>query len=96
MNYAQSIKDKKDNVNISRKSTNKLRKIKPIINNNNNNKNENVEIKVIICQNISSKIYYKLLIMKIKPLFCNDFNNFFLYLMAFFPSKLYANNNSRF
>lgn len=38
LNYAQSIKDKKDNVNISRKSTNKLRKIKPIINNNNNNK----------------------------------------------------------
>ena len=90
LNYAQSIKDKKDNVNISRKSTNKLRKIKPIINNNNNNKNENVEIKVIICQNISSKIYYKLLIMKIKPLFCNDFNNFFLIFDGFYFLQNYT------
>jgi len=83
ISYTQSNKDKKDNVNISRKSTNKIRKIKPI-NNNNINKNESVEIKVIICQNISSKIYYKLLIMKLKPLFNNDFNNFFLIFDGFY------------
>jgi hypothetical protein len=81
--FLQSNKEIKDNINISRKSTNKLQKIKNT-NNNNNNKNENVEIKVIICQNISSKIYYKLLIMKLKPLFNNDFNNFFLIFDGFY------------
>jgi len=89
LNYLQSIKEKKDNANISRKSTNKLRKIKPI-NNNNNYKNENVEIKVIICQNISSKIYFKLLIMKLKPLFNNDFNNFFLIFDGFYFLQNYT------
>ena len=81
--FLQSNKEIKDNINISRKSTNKLQKIKNT-NNNNNNKNENVEIKLIICQNISSKIYYKLLIMKLKPLFNNNFNNFFLIFDGFY------------
>ena len=83
INSIKSNKGAKNKINISRKSTNKLKNIKQI-NNNSNDKNENVEIKVIICQNISSKIYYKLLIMKLKPLFNNDFNNFFLIFDGFY------------
>ena len=47
-------------------------------NNKNKNKTEYVEIKVIICETISSKIYYKLLTLKLTPLFNIDYNNYFI------------------
>ena len=37
--------------------------------NNNKNKKNFIETKVIICENISSKIYFKLLTLKLAPLF---------------------------
>ena len=49
---------------------------------NNNNKNNNnikyAEAKVIICEEISSKIYYKFLSMKLTPLFNSNYNSYFI------------------
>ena len=42
------------------------------------NDSECIEIKLIICENISKKIFYKLLILKISPLFNFDFNSYYL------------------
>ena len=47
-------------------------------NNNNNKKIEYIEIKVIICEYISSKIFYKYLALKLTPLFNIDYNNYFI------------------
>ena len=41
-------------------------------------KNEIIEIKVIICDNISTKLFYKLLVLKITPLFNYNFNSHYL------------------
>ena len=49
------------------------------MNKNNKNMKKYVEIKLIICQNISSKIYYKLLNLKISPLISNENNDFILF-----------------
>ena len=45
---------------------------------NDKNKREYVEIKVIICENISSKIFYRLLTLKLSPLYNNDYNSYFI------------------
>ena len=42
-------------------------------------KNEFIEIKLILCDNISSKMYYKLLTLKLTPLFNNDTQHFLLF-----------------
>ena len=69
-----------NNVNIDEKNNNSS-----IINNKTKNKKlskikrEHIELKLVICQNISSKIYYKLLTMKISPLFSNDDISFILF-----------------
>ena len=64
-----SIESKKNNKNIK-------------IKNNNNNKNNNnikyAETKIIICEIIFSKIYYKLLSMKLTPLFNSNYNSYFI------------------
>ena len=53
--------------------------LKPIkTGNSNKKKREYVEIKVIICENIASKIYYRLLTLKLAPLFNNDYNSYFI------------------
>ena len=57
-------KDSKKSVKVS-KNIKSLR----IINNNVRNKREYVEIKLILCESIFSKIYYKLLTLKLTPLF---------------------------
>ena len=41
--------------------------------------NNSVEIKLIICENISSKIFYKCLTLKLAPLFNNDYKYFILF-----------------
>ena len=46
---------------------------------NNKNKKDNVEIRIIICEIISSKIYYKLLTLKLSPLFNNNNNHFIIF-----------------
>jgi len=46
---------------------------------NNKNKKDNVEIKIIICEIISSKMYYKLLTLKLSPLFNNNNNHFIIF-----------------
>ena len=43
------------------------------------NKREYIKIEVIVCQNISSKIYYQLVTLKLTPLFHSD-NNYFILL----------------
>ena len=40
--------------------------------------NDYIEIKLIICESFSTKIFYKLLILKLYPLFDYNFNNYFL------------------
>ena len=47
--------------------------------NNNKNKKDNVEIRIIICEIISSKMYYKLLTLKLSPLFNNNNNHFIIF-----------------
>ena len=76
------MKEKKEviinNNNKENKSLNKaktsnnniVKTIKPI--SHHKNKTERVEINIVICQDISSKIYYKLLTLKLIPLFNND------------------------
>ena len=93
-------KDKNDEINHSNIILNKKRKKKNnkaniknvksirIISNNNKNKREFVDIKLIICENISSKVYYKLVTLKLTPLFNNDNNYFILFDGLFFIHKL--------
>ena len=50
-----------------------------LINKNHKNKREYIEIKLIFNQTNSSKIYYKLLILKIYPLLTNENNNYILF-----------------
>ena len=92
-------KDKNDEINHSNIILNKKRKKKNnkaniknvksirIISNNNKNKREFVDIKLIICENISSKVYYKLVTLKLTPLFNNDNNYFILFDGLFFIHK---------
>ena len=54
------------------------------------NDSEFIEIKLIICENISKKIFYKLLILKISPLFNFDFNSYYL----LFDGTFYLYKNS--
>ena len=42
------------------------------------NENDYIEIKLIICESICKKMFYKLLILKISPLFNFDFNSYYL------------------
>ena len=46
---------------------------------NNKSQKDNVEIRVIISEIISSKIYYKLLTLKLAPLFNNNNNHFIIF-----------------
>ena len=75
-------KDSKKSVKVS-KNIKSLR----IINNNVRNKREYVEIKLILCESIFSKIYYKLLTLKLTPLFNNDNNYFILFDGLFYRHK---------
>ena len=57
---------------------------------NNNNKKKNfIEIKLIICENILSKIYFKFLTLKLMPLFSTDFHHFIIF-DGFFDIKKYT------
>ena len=55
--------------------------------NNKKNKKESIEIKLIISENISSKMYYKLLTLKLIPLFNNDTHHFILFDGTYFLHK---------
>ena len=48
-----------------------------------------IEIRVIICQNISSKIYYQLLTLKLTPLFSNE-NKYFILLDGVYNAHKYT------
>ena len=61
---------------------NSVKTIKPI--SHHKKKTERVEINIIICQDISSKIYYKLVTLRLIPLFNNDYNNYFLILDGYY------------
>jgi len=52
-----------------------------------NNKLEFIEIKLILSENIFSKMYYKLLTLKLTPLFKNDNNHFILLDGLYFFQK---------
>jgi len=52
-----------------------------------NNKTEFIEIKLILSENILSKMYYKLLTLKLTPLFNNNNNNFILLDGLYFFQK---------
>ena len=78
----QDNKEDMNNINENNKNNKtiinkkKTKNIKQI--NNNKNKAEFIEIKVIICEYISSKMFYKLLTLKLTPLFNNDYNSYFI------------------
>ena len=72
-----SAKETKKFNKVSTSNTNNIKVVKPI--SNKKNKLESVEIKVIICQNISSTIYYKLLTLKLIPLFNNSNKDFIIF-----------------
>ena len=57
------------------------------LNYNNKSKKEFIEIKLILCENISSKMYYKLLTLKLTPLFNNDTQHFLLFDGMFMINK---------
>ena len=99
-NFDNSLAKEKNNetpnnntVTIKRKDSKKSVKVGKnikslrIINNNVKNKREYVEIKLILCESIFSKIYYKLLTLKLTPLFNNDNNYFILFDGLFFLHK---------
>ena len=75
---------------IENKNTNNIKAIKYLHFNNNINKKEIVEMDVIICQNISKKIFYKLLTIKLYPLFNNDYNSYFI----IFDGNYFLHNNT--
>ena len=91
LNYFDNLNNEKiiiknkddDNVKLNNKNT----KIKVVENKNNKDKRKFVEIKLIICENISSIIYYKLLTLKLTPLFNNDYKNFILFDGLYFLHK---------
>ena len=94
----EQIKNININNNISNKSTKKFNNerkksvnfIKEIYNNNKKKKKiEYVEMKLIICQSISSKIYYKLITLKLVPLFNSNYNSYFILFDGIF--KLHKN-----
>lgn len=75
----------KENKTLNKTGTsnnNSVKTIKPI--SHHKNKTERVEINIVICQDISSKIYYKLLTLRLIPLFNNDYNNYFLILDGYY------------
>ena len=61
-------------VNKSRKSNNFK-----TVSNNNKNKKEFIETKIILCENLSSKMYYKLFTLKLSILYSSDYNYFILF-----------------
>ena len=61
-------------VNKSRKSNNFK-----TASNNNKNKKEFIETKIILCENFSSKMYYKLFTLKLSILYSSDNNYFILF-----------------
>ena len=74
----------KENKSLNKAGTNNnsVKTIKPI--SHHKKKTERVEINIIICQDISSKIYYKLVTLRLIPLFNNDYNNYFLILDGYY------------
>ena len=73
-NKRRSFKIKEEDKKVSNKNVLDFLRT----NNNNSRKIEYIEIKVIICEYISSKIFYKYLNLKLTPLFNKDYNNFFI------------------
>ena len=65
------------NKEFSLKSSKKDIRANLKIANNKKNQKQFLEIKLIICEKVSSKIYYKLLSLKLTPLLNND-NNYFI------------------
>ena len=83
-NFNENISNQELNNENIKNNNNKLNKrttIQTSLKKINIKKNNNnfVEIKLIICKNISSKIFYKYLTLKLTPLFNNDYNYFILF-----------------
>jgi hypothetical protein len=78
INIQESINEKIHNYNkkLTKKTTiqSNMKKISKKKNNN-----DFVEIKLIICKNISSKVFYKYLSLKLSPLFNNDCKYYILF-----------------
>ena len=89
---SKNFNNHSDNVNFDSKKENRIIKrttMKRDSLRKNINKTEYFEFKMIISENISSKIFYRLLILKLTPLFNYDYNNCFILLDGSF--KLYKN-----
>ena len=72
--------DKNYNYKIDKKMTRiSIKNLKGLQKNNNKNKKDFIEIKLIIAENYSLKMYYKLLSLKLTPLFSCNSNNFIIF-----------------
>ena len=73
--YNKKANKNLNKLNKGRKSNN----FKTVANNNNKNNKEFIETKIILCDNFSSKMYYKLFTLKLSILFSSDNNYFILF-----------------
>ena len=72
--------DKKSNKNLNKfGKSKKNNNFKAISNNNNKSKKEYIETRIILCENFSSKMYYKLFTLKLSILFSSENNYFILF-----------------
>ena len=79
----KTIKANKGNKGNNAKADNLTKRI------SSKNQRKCVEIKIIICQDITSKIYYQLLTLKLTPLFSNE-NNYFILLDGVYNAHKYT------
>ena len=82
-NFGSDEKDNDENDNDEIKRINTIKysskNIKLRKNNKNKNKKGFMEIKLILCENIASRIYFKLLTLKLIPLFNHNISYFILF-----------------
>ena len=71
--------NKKTNKNLNKIIKNRKSNSFKTINNNDKSKKELIETKIILCENFSSKMYYKLFTLKLSILFSSDNNYFILF-----------------
>jgi len=71
--------NKKVNKNLNKVNKHRKSKSSKTVSNNNKNKKEYIETKIILCENFSSKMYYKLYTLKLSILFSSDNNYFILF-----------------
>ena len=71
--------NKKTNKNLNKMHKSRKSNNYKIISNNNKSKKEYIETKIILCENFSTKMYYKLFTLKLSILYSSENNYFILF-----------------